>query len=193
MKRYTARIRHSAQTVLTMCKVQYSMFGFGRKVFMAFLAVILTIVGAANLNNLVGLLMAMFGCFVLTNLDYPAKNKADKVKDALQGEYPSNGYEFYDKHFVFLAQNQDVIDYNKLIGLVEDEAYLYLFINADGCYMMEKSSLGDELRNFMAFMSKVTGKNWVRPPKLSTFNLKTIVRMFKGEYMGRKESRKKKK
>lgn len=126
------------------------------------------------------------------SLNLPAKNQADNIKQALGGQYPQNGYEFYDKHFVLLAQNQDVVNYSKLTRLIEDESYCYLCLNEQAGYMVDKLSLGDDLAKFMPFMEKATGLKWVKPYKLSTFNLKAILRLMGGSD-GRKSKKKSKK
>lgn len=181
MKRFTARIRHSDQTILTMCRVQYDMFCFGRKLAMAALGLVLAVIGVANLGNMAGILFAMVGCWMLASLNYPARMHADRIRDALHGEYPSNQYEFYDGHFVLLAQNRDVINYDRLARLVEDDHYCYLFINREAAYMLEKASLGDELKAFMAFMEKETGREWTKPYRISTFNLQAMLRLLRGD------------
>ena len=189
MKRFTAQIRHTYDTILRMSRVQYDTFAFGRKILMALGGLALTVLGAWNFSSLAGIIFALVGCWLLASLNYPAKSNADRVKEALKGEYPFNKYEFYDKHFVLLAQNQDVVNYSKIMRLVEDEGYCYLFINAQASYMLEKASLGTELEKFKAFMQKATGLAWTKPYKLSTFNLKTVMELVRG---GAQEKKKKK-
>ena len=130
------------------------------------------------------------GCWLLVSLNFPARNRAQSIREALHGEYPTNRYEFYDKHFVLLAQNQDVVDYRKIVRLVEDDGYCYLFVSAQAAYMLEKASLGTELSRFKAFMEKATGLSWTKPYRLSTFNLKTILELLGS---GRQEKKNKKK
>lgn len=189
MKRFTAQIRHSYDTILRMCRVQDDTFSFGRKILMALVGLALTVLGAWNLSSVAGLVFALVGCWLLVSLNFPARNRAQSIREALHGEYPTNRYEFYDKHFVLLAQNQDVVDYGKIVRLVEDDVYCYLFVSAQAAYMLEKASLGTELSRFKAFMEKATGLPWTKPYKLSTFNLKTILELLRS---GRQEKKKKK-
>lgn len=177
MKRFSAQIRHQYDTILRMCRVQYDTFCFGRKLAMAALGLALAVLGAANLGNMAGILFAMVGCWLLASLNYPAKVHAERIRDALGGEYPHNQYEFYDKHFVLLAKNHDLIRYDRLQRLVEDEQYCYLFINREASYMLEKASLGGQTDAFKAFLSKETGLEWTQPYRLSTFNLKALRRL----------------
>ena len=190
MKRFTAQIRHSYDTILRMCRVQDDTFNFGRKILMALLGLALTVLGAWNLSSVAGLVFALVGCWLLVSLNFPARNRAQSIREALQGEYPTNRYEFYDKHFVLLAQNQDVVDYGKIVRLVEDDGYCYLFVSAQAAYMLEKASLGTELSRFKAFMEKATGLSWMKPYRLSTFNLKSILELLRG---GRQEKKNKRK
>lgn len=192
MKRYSAQIRHSYETIVRMFRVQEDTFRFGRKVAMALGGLLLTVLGAWNLTGTAGLVFALVGCWLLVSLNYPAKSQAQSVREALGGQYPTNRYEFYDGHFVLLAQNQDIVDYGKLVRLVEDEGFCYLFISDRACYMLEKASLGAELDSFRAFMAKETGLTWTRPYRLATFNLKGILEMIRSGRSGKARKSEKK-
>ncbi len=190
MKRYTAYIRHSYDTVLRMCKTQYGINNFRNRVLIILAGVVLAIVGLPIIGSWIGLLMVMIGCFMITSVDMPARMQADDVKKALNGKYPQNRYDFYDGHMVVIAQNQDVINYDRLIRLIEDDMYCYLWISRSASYMIEKYSLGKDLEGFKAFMEKETGKVWEKPQKLTGINLGTIVRMVRGEGATKKARKK---
>ena len=190
MKRYTAYIRHSYDTILRMCRTQYGINNFKNRVLILLGGILLAIVGLPLINSLIGLVMVMVGCFMITSVDMPARMQADEVKKALGGKYPQNRYDFCDGHFVVVAQNQDIINYSRLIRLVEDELYCYLWIGKSASYMLEKHSLGKELDGFMAFMEKQTGLVWEKPQKLTGINLSTIIRMVKGEGATKKSKKK---
>ena len=190
MKRYTAFIRHNYDTILRMCKTQYGINNFKNRMIMIVVGTLLAIVGLPVIGSWIGLLMVMIGCFMITSVDMPARMQADEIKKALNGKYPRNSYEFYDGHFVILAQNHDIVNYDRVIRLVEDEMYCYLWISRSASYMIEKYSLGKELEDFKAFMEKHTGKEWEKPQKLMGVNLGTIIRMFKGEGATKKAKKK---
>ena len=175
MKRFTAHITHTYDTILRMCRAMDDTFFFKRKIFMALLGLALTVTGVWNTQSVAGILFLMVGCWMLASLNLPAKNQADNIRKALGGKYPSNKYEFFDKHFVLYAQNQDVVSYSKLVRLVEDQAYCYLCLNEQAGYMLEKASLGNELESYMAFMCKATGLQWTKPYRLATFNFKQLL------------------
>ena len=187
MKRFTAHIHHTYDTLLRMFRAMDDTFFFKRKILMALAGMLLTVLGVWNMESVVGILFLMIGCWMLASLNLPAKNQADNIKKALGGQYPQNKYEFFDKHFVLYAQNQDIVNYSSLIRLVEDEGYCYLCLNETACYMLEKASLGEDLAKFKAFMEKQTGLVWKRPYKLSTFNIRTIVEMIQGSTAKKKK------
>lgn len=193
MKRYTAHIHHTYDTIQRMCRALDDTFFFKRKVTMVILGTFLAVFGVWNMDGVVGILMLMIGCWMLASLNLPAKNQADNVKKALGGKYPQNKYEFFDKHFVLYAQNQDIINYSNLIRLVEDEGYCYLCLTVQAGYMLEKASLGKELESFKAFMEKATGLGWTKPYRLSTLNLKHIIELVTSGPKGAKKTKKKKK
>lgn len=180
MKRFTAHISHTYDTILRMFRTMDDMFYFKRKLLMAFGGMALAVMGAWNMGNMAGILMLMIGCWLLASLNLPAKNQADNIKKALGGQYPSNKYEFFDQNFVLYAQNQDVVTYDKIKRLVEDEGYCYLCLNEQASYMLEKASLGTDLEKFKAFMEKATGLTWKRPYKLATFNLRSMMELLGG-------------
>ena len=76
MKRFTAQIRHSYDTILRMCRVQDDTFNFGRKILMALLGLALTVLGAWNLSSVAGLVFALVGCWlplrIFRSVDLPA-------------------------------------------------------------------------------------------------------------------------
>ena len=181
MKRFTALMRHSYQTVLLMCKTKNNTYHFKRKLVMALLGIVLVVLGVSNFSSTAGLVFVMVGCFMFTSMDMPARSEADDVKKALGGKYPQNKYEFFDKHFVLYASMQDIINYSRIVKLVEDNQYCYLYIEKEASYMLEKFSLGNELNEFKAFMSKATGLQWQQPYSFATFNLKAMIRLFKGD------------
>ena len=193
MKRYTAYIHHTFDTILRLCRALDDTFFFKRKILMALGGVVLVVLGVWNTQSMAGIIFMMIGCWLLASLNLPAKNQADNIKKALGGQYPQNKYEFFDKHFVLYAQNQDIINYDKLVRLVEDDGFCYLCLSEQAGYMLEKASLGNELESFKAFMQKATGLKWIRPYSLATFNLRQIMEMAAGgKKSGKKKSSKKK-
>lgn len=177
MLRFTAHIHHTYDTILRMCRAMDDTFFFRRKILMALAGMVLAVLGVWNMESVVGILFLMIGCWMLASLNLPAKNQADNIKKALDGKYPQNKYEFFDKHFVLHAKNQDIVNYSKLVRLVEDEGFCYLCLNEQAGYMLEKASLGNDLERFKAFMNKATGLKWTKPYRLSTFNIKNLMEM----------------
>ena len=177
MKRFTAYITHSYDTILRMCRAMDDTFFFKRKIFMALFGTVLAVMGVWNMQSVAGIAFVMVGCWMLASLNLPAKNQADNIRKALGGKYPSNKYEFFDKHFVLFAQNQDMIRYDKLCALVEDEGFFYLCLNEQAGYMLEKTSLGTEMEKFKAFMEKATGLKWRKPYRLATLNLSQMLEL----------------
>lgn len=190
MLRFTAHIHHTYETILRMCRAMDDTFFFKRKITMVIVGVMLTVFGVWNMESVAGILLLMIGCWMLASLNLPAKNQADNVRKALNGKYPSNKYEFFDKHFVLHAQNDDIINYSNLIRLVEDEGYCYLCLTVQAGYMLEKASLGKELDSFKAFMEKATGLKWTKPYRLSTFNLKHAMELLTGSPQKAKKKKK---
>lgn len=189
MKRFTAYIGHTYDTILRMCRTMDDTFFFKRKLLVAFGGIALAVMGVWNMESIAGILMLMIGCWLLVSLNLPAKNQADNIKKALDGKYPANRYEFFDKNFVLYAQNQDVVTYDKIKRLVEDEGYCYLCLNEQASYMLEKASLGTDLEKFKAFMQKATGLKWTKPYRLSTFNIRHMIELLGG---GAQKTKKKK-
>ena len=90
MKRYTAFIRHSYDTILRMCKTQYGINNFRNRMIIIAVGTLMAIVGLPIIGSFIGLLLVMIGCFMITSVDMPAKMQADEIKKALDGKYPRN-------------------------------------------------------------------------------------------------------
>ncbi|MBR5301514.1 MAG: YcxB family protein [Clostridia bacterium] len=189
MIRFTAYIEHTYETILRMCRAMDDTFFFKRKILLVLAGAALTVLGAWNMENVAGILMLMIGCWLLASLNLPAKNQADNIKKALGGQYPRNKYEFQDKHFVLYAQNQDIISYDKIKRLVEDDGYCYLCLNEQASYMLEKASLGGDLEKFKTFMTKATGLAWKKPYRLATFNIRSMMELFGGKDQQKKKNK----
>lgn len=62
MKRYTARIHHTYDTILRMCRTMDDTFFFKRKLMMAFGGMAMAVLGVWNIESIAGILMLMDGC-----------------------------------------------------------------------------------------------------------------------------------
>lgn len=64
------------------------------------------------------------------------------------------------------------IPYKKFTRLVEDEEYLYLFLDKDSVCMLPRSSVEPQpAEDFMKFVEGKTGLSWRREKSLLSLNL----------------------
>ena len=72
MKRFTAQIRHSYDTILRMCRVQDDTFCFGRKMLMALAGLALGLIYRRKRKRWMKLVAILAAAFAAVNLAIPA-------------------------------------------------------------------------------------------------------------------------
>ena len=176
----TASMRHTEQTLRRLSKTQYDTFCFGRKAVQAVCGLILIGLGIAGGNAVLSVLCLFAGCWLCMNTDTPAKVRASKVIDSMNGRFPFTCYRFGPAE-ILLDAGEDGdgepqrIAYASLIRLVEDEGYLYLYISKLSAYMIDKATVAPDAASLKALIEKQTGLRWTRPTSLFNFSLRTLL------------------
>ena len=176
MELYSAGMRHSAETVRQFTLLQYNTFEWWRKLLFFLLSAALIVFGVSSLSSLPMIFCLFAGCLILTNLDSRANSVADGVIEAMQGSYPLLRYSFSGSAFTDGA-NRPEVPYKRLLRLIADEKYLYLFTSKASGYMIEKESVQgpDGADGLMALISRETGLGWEKPFSLLTFRLRDLL------------------
>lgn len=182
MKVYTAHIQQSRETVRRYSEVQFNVFHTKVKLAGVSLSVLLVLLGAFAVKaEALSLLMIFFGCVLFTNLNAPANFTANRVIALFQGKFPTLHYRFSPEG-MWIDGKEPAVKYNKIIRLVEDDEYLYLFQSPQYGSMIKKSTVcGDEgIYGLRDLLTQKTGLKWTRPPTILNFKLRNLRNMFGG-------------
>lgn len=176
MNEYTAKMQHSEKTIVRLAETQYNTFQYGKKLVRMGLAMVMILIGLSmgNEGYVTPMLCLFFGCVLLAGLNVRVRSNAHKICAQMNGKYPSSEYVFRDDGFRFYAEGE-WIPYAKLIRLVEDRQYFYLYISSQSAYMVDRATVsGDGDAGLKRFLAERTGQKWTRPFNLLNFRFRSI-------------------
>lgn len=176
MVKYRAKMQHSKATIQKLVQTQYDTFQFHKKLIHMAIAFGLILFGLYADQTMFMPLIALFvGCVMLANINAYPKAQARQVLEMMGGKYPKSDYFFRETEFSFNAE-ADPIPYSRLIRLVEDRDYLYLYVSQQSAYMVDKATISQgkdmDLKDFLAIE---TGLKWTRPANLLNFKLRDFL------------------
>lgn len=177
MEAVSASMQHTQATVRLLSKMQYNIFCFGKKAIQAVCGLILIFIGLSGRGAVATVLCLFAGCWLCMNTDVPAKVRADKVIRSMKGYFPFTTYIFDENAFTLIAgDSSESIPYSSLFHLVEDGAYLYLYISRFAAYMVDKSTVQpDRIDTLLHSVAHGSGLKWTRPASFLTFSLRTLL------------------
>lgn len=176
MKSISATMNHNADTITLLSVTQYNTFFFWKKLLQLACGIALLLLGITRpADNVWGIVCLFFGCWILTSLDMPAKFRANRILEAMNGVFPSSTYEFYSDHFVLTANEiPEKIDYSSLIRLVENNQYLFLYISPYSAYMVDSRTITAGKDTLKILLSDAAKLKWKKPNRLLTFSRKSL-------------------
>ncbi|MCI7810098.1 YcxB family protein [bacterium] len=177
--RYTAEMQHTEESIRRLSKIQYHTFRPGvRLLWMA--AGVGTIFGAvySGADQLLFYLLMLAGCWLVMNLDLPAKHRADKIIASGEGKLPHTRFLFRESDFTAKSTGYEkTLNYRQLYALLEDGEYLYLFLNRDAGYMVDKATVpAGELEDLKAALQTGSGLTFRSPTTLLNLNLSRFLK-----------------
>ena len=169
---YRAKMKHSESTIKKLIQTGYDTFQFKRKLINAAIAFGLILFGLYADQSMFMPWIALFvGCVMIANLNVIPKSQAREVLKQMGGKFPKSDYSFYEKEFKFYDKG-DPISYRKLIRLIEDKQYMYLYISEQSAYMVDKGTVtGGSVEDFKTYLEIETGLKWSRPASVFSFKL----------------------
>ena len=177
MEKYTARINHNEDTIKAMARAQYESFR-SKSYYYVFIGALILLAAAIFWKNIPQGLQILFiavGCFSLVGLGSPPRRLADQVIKNLNGRFPKMGYVFSGDSVQLTGADADAsLKYKDILLLVEDAKYLYIFIQNKSAYMLERSSVKPDVKDFKAFMVRKTGLDWTRNTSPLNKSLKNL-------------------
>ena len=169
---YRAKMNHSADTIKKLIQTGYDVFLFKRKLLNAVIAFGLIIYGLYADKSMFTPWVALFvGCVMLPNLNAIPKQQAKEVLQQMGNHYPKSDYRFYEKEFSF-NEKEGAIPYKRLIRLIEDNQYLYLYVAEQSGYMVDKGTVtGGSVSELKTYLEIETGMKFSRPASLFSFKI----------------------
>lgn len=185
MAKYRAKMQHNKNTIYKLVQTQYDTFQFHKKLIHMLIAFGLILFGLYADQSMFMPLIALFvGCVMLANINAYPKAQANEVLKMMGENYPQSDYHFDNDSFTF-NKDAEPVPYSKIIRLVEDREYLYLYVSRQSAYMVDKKTISRgkdmDLKDFLAIE---TGLKWTRPASFLRFNLKDLFPKTKDDYHG---------
>lgn len=177
---YTAKMKHDASTITRLVEMQGNIFQFGRKIAHIVLAMVLILIGLyVKGNYIMPLVCLLAGCMLITGLNVPYRVQAKKLCEQMGGHFPESAYTFDETGFRD-GEKSSLTSYKQLIALVDDKAYLYLYISKFSAYMVDKSTVsGGDAEGLKQYLAKQTGLDWRRPNTLLNFRFRSLFEKLK--------------
>ena len=174
---YTAKIEHSESTVRSMARAQYDSFrpkSFYLLLILSFLLLAVAVF-LPGLKQQLKILCIVIGCFLIVGLNAPPNQLADQIIRSLNGHFPLISYTFYEDAVSLKGTDTtDTLHYSEIIRLVEQQNYLYLFIQNKSAYMIDKSSAKPNAEGLMSFLESKTGLSWTKSSSIWKTSLKSL-------------------
>ena len=175
--RFHGKIDHTEETITLLYKTQYRTFETLRMLTRMAIGVIMAVLGLTVEMPMWGrAILMLIGCWLLVSGDFPGVARADRALEARKGALPKMSYDFYANHVHLSGEGSMNIAYGKFRRLVEDDAYLYLFVSKDSVCMVERATLTPTPEeNFMKFIEEKTGLRWRRMKSLLLMNAQDLL------------------
>lgn len=176
MAKYKAKMNHNQATITKLVQTQYDTFQFGKKILFYIIAMGMIFYGLyADSQMFTPWICLFLGCVMLSNASLSAKMTAKKIIKQMDGKFPKSEYTFDEKGFKFYKEGEE-IPYSRLIRLIEDKRYMYLYVSEQSAYMVDKTTVSDnDVEGLKSHISYESDLKWTRPPTLLNFGLNTIL------------------
>ena len=185
MAKYRAKMQHNRTTIHKLIQTQYDTFQFGKKLGHIAIAVGLILYGLYADQTMFTPMFALFvGCVMLANINAYPKANANRVLKMMGEDYPKSDYVFEKDSFRF-NEEAEPVPYSKIIRLVEDREYLYLYVSKQSAYMVDKSTVsGGNVNDLKTFLAIETLQKWSRPANIFNFRVGDLFRKNTDPYQG---------
>ena len=179
---YLAEMIHSESSICRLATVHYDLFQIWRKLLLIAVGVFMILFGVmADLPLQAAGIIVFFGCLCLWFCKVPAQITANRMIAAIDGAYPHTML-YFCRDRVEITDGSDWFHmlYQLIQRVVQDDTYVYLFLNASTSYMIDKSTVEpNDLSGFQRFLEEHTGLLTETPPTLFRLNIAALIRRAK--------------
>ena len=176
---YSAKITHTEKTITQLYKMQYYVYDKGRmllRIVVGFGLVVAAVL--LSIPTWAKAILLLLGAWLLVSRDFPATVRADRALSERKAKLPSMEYSFGEDKLHLKGEGSMDIPYRDFTHLIEDDDYLYLFINRNSVCMIDRSSFTPEQYvAFGKFMEEKTGLAWRREKPFLSLSIYDIRRM----------------
>lgn len=157
-----ASIQHTEETCRRLSKVQYQKYDTTRKIIRWILGGLPIVLGFLfGVDTTIGVLFILFALFFLYKTANSYESEGNRAFLSTPEEFRHVDYEFHKKNMVIAAGGlRKTLQYNQVYALVEDEEYLYIFLNRQQAHMLSCKSVSDGYEKLKALLVEQTGKQW---------------------------------
>jgi hypothetical protein len=173
---YTAGIQYSAESIKRLCQVRRKTFETTKRLTTLAASFLMILVGLfLSRENQLGVLMMLCGSILIMGIDAPATALADRIIHQFKGkDYPKIFY-YFSENGITTNEMPEECPYHRIIALVEDKEYFYLFQNKLAAFMIQRSSLGEHQEDFKEFVSAHTALQFFEPFRLQNMNYRRLL------------------
>ena len=182
MTHCTASISYDEGSMKEMVRVRMRTFrGIGSYgIFM--IGLIFIIVGVLTSYGTLATRTAMvaIGCFMVVGVNTPEKYMGKKIVQSMNGRFPKLQYDFnFSNIKVKGADTISRVGYHEIIRLVEEENYLYLFLENKSAFMVDKKTVKPKVDNLKELLSEKVGLPWMKARPIFGLSLASLIMFFK--------------
>ena len=168
--KFSFEMHHTPESFEALAHMQYDLFCTTNLVVRMILSFAFLIIGVNNLNVWWGILLSVYGAYLLNTRYASANHTAHKLTAQLEAAkvpFPASRFCFYDDRMDILPLPEDAgevtgLTYQDFFRMAEDSNYLYIFRDKFGGYMIPKASLQEREEPFRRFLQEKTGKTIYR-------------------------------
>lgn len=180
---FSGEITHTEETIFRLFRAQYHTF-CKRQMLLRLLAglAFVAIAVVLAIPMWIKTVILVIGAWLLMSLDFPSQIKADKTLVERRALLPVMKYEFFPKDMKISGEGSMRMDYKKLINLVVDTEYLYLFSSPETVCMIERATVRESDEKLMEFLAEKTGLEWKRDKSFFLLNFYELGHIFLDRY-----------
>ncbi len=174
---FSAQMKHNEKTIQRLAQTQDSAFCWKRRIVQFLISLVLIWIGLfSSINSSVSIVCLLFGCWMVVSIDQPPKNRSKRIIRDIAGNYPNAEYLFHEN--TISVRNEDgseQINYDDIFRIIEDDQYIYLFINKYSAYMFSRESIMPNDIEFQAYLQDKIGLKFTKPLSLASINLLSLL------------------
>lgn len=170
-----ARMEHSLETLESFLILQSTTFNLPARVITLVCSIAMIAYGGVCFASSSSAKLLLFlGCIILTNMNTVQNYNAKQIYNAFKGNFPVSEYSFLPAYFKD-SEKSDKVKYSRLIRLIEDREYFYLFVDTKNGYMVNKASVEGGVDALKQRISAGSGKSWEKPVSVFNFRLQNLM------------------